>query len=80
MRDYSQAGDPYHIAEEYTSQSAAQDAPAWKKVGGDRDVRGNSLIAVRGLPTQAEADAVVAQARLELFHHRAKDLPSEESY
>jgi hypothetical protein len=67
VRDYSQAGDPYHIAEEYTAQSAAQDSPGpvWKKVGGDRDVRGNSLIAVRGLPTQAEADAVVAKARLE---------------
>lgn len=53
--DYSQADDPYGIAAEYTSQSAAV------------DVRGNSPIVPRGLPTQEEADAIVATAAAERF-------------
>lgn len=61
MRDYSQPGDPYGVAE-YTSQSADQDltGPVWQKSGGDRDVRGNTMFIPRGIPTQAEADAIVA--------------------
>ena len=62
FRDYSQEGDPYHISE-YTSQSADQDmrGKAWNKSGGDRDIRGNSLIQPRSLPTQDEANAIVQQ-------------------
>ena len=61
MRDYSQENDPYGIAEEYTVQSADREvqAPLWNKSGGDRDVRGNSLVKPRSIPTQAEADAIV---------------------
>lgn len=51
--DYSQPGDPYEIEKVMTSQSAAV------------DVRGNSGTGPRSIPTQVEADAVVAQARLE---------------
>ena len=59
-RDYSQPGDPYRIAQEYTAQSADQDVigEQWNKAGGDRDVRGNSVMKPRGVPTQAEADAI----------------------
>ena len=57
MRDYSQPGDPYGISE-MTAQSADTDVlgTPWKKSGGDRDVRGNTLVRPRGVPTQAEAD------------------------
>lgn len=59
-RDYSQPGDPYGVSE-YTAQSADSevDGLGWKKSGGDRDIRGNSLIQPRSIPTQAEADAIV---------------------
>lgn len=59
MRDYSQLGDPYKISE-YTAQSADQELhdTVWKKSGGDRDIRGNTLIQPRSIPTQAEADAI----------------------
>lgn len=62
-RDYSQDGDPYGIASEYTAQSPDQDSSGvvWKKSGGDRDVRGNSLIQPRSIPTQAEADAITKE-------------------
>lgn len=61
-RDYSQPGDPYHIAE-MTAQSADSDvgAPRWKKSGGDRDVRGNTLLKPRGIPTQDEADRIAKE-------------------
>jgi hypothetical protein len=60
-KDYSQNGDPYGIAEEYTAQSAAVDLPTepkCDKVGGDRDIRGNRLIQPRSVPTQAEVDVL----------------------
>jgi hypothetical protein len=59
MRDYSQDGDPYGVSE-YTAQSADQDVAEtlWRKSGGDRDVRGCSLVQPRSVPTQAEADAI----------------------
>ena len=62
MRDYSQTGDPYGISE-YTSQSADQElhGKVWRKSGGDRDVRGCTTIKPRGIPTQAEADAIVRE-------------------
>jgi hypothetical protein len=65
MRDYSQIGDPYGISE-YTAQSADGDVngPVWRKSGGDRDVRGCTLILPRGVPTQAEADLVKQKATL----------------
>ena len=59
--NYAQDGDPYGIDTEYTVQSAAVDlprGPLWKKSGGDRDIRGNSIIQPRSLPTQAEADMI----------------------
>lgn len=57
-RDYSQPGDPYHISE-YTAQSADQDvAVSNRKTSGMVDVRGNTIIAPRGIPTQEEADAI----------------------
>jgi hypothetical protein len=64
-RDYSQDGDPYHITEEYTSQSADVEVISKKsspKNSSTVDVRGNSLIVARPIPTQAEADAIVRQA------------------
>lgn len=62
-RDYSQPGDPYGLSE-YTAQSADQDVigEKWEKAGGDRDVRGNTTMPARGVPTQAEADAIKEQA------------------
>lgn len=57
-RDYSDAEDRYGISE-YTAQSADRDVVGpRRKSGGDRDARGNSLTQPRGIPTQAEADAV----------------------
>lgn len=57
-RDYSQPGDPYGIAAEYTSQSAAE--PSRPMLDQSVDVRGNALCMPRGIPSQAEADAVKA--------------------
>lgn len=58
MRGPSQVSDPYGIAE-YTNQSAETAAPGVKLKRSDGDVRGNTLLPVRGIPTQAEADAVM---------------------
>ena len=58
-RDYSDAADPYGISE-MTAQSADGDvdrAP-WRKSGGDRDIRGNTLLKPRSIPTQEEADRI----------------------
>jgi len=63
-RDYSQDGDPYHIAEEYTSQSAEIEVKSNKSSphnSGVVDVRGNSATGPRSVPTQAEADAIMRQ-------------------
>jgi hypothetical protein len=57
MRDYSQKGDPYGINAEYTSQSLLKDAGAPIQQDG-YDARGNEMLEPRGLPTQAEADAI----------------------
>jgi hypothetical protein len=61
-RDYSQPGYPYGLSE-YTDQSADQDiiGEKWDKVGVDRDVRGNTTMPARNVPTQAEADAIKRQ-------------------
>jgi hypothetical protein len=58
-RDYSQPNDPYGISE-MTAQSADQDVngPVWRRSGGDRDVRGNTLVKPRSVPTQEECDAI----------------------
>lgn len=56
-RDYSQEGDPYGITAEYTSQSAVESA-AGRMTSGSVDVRGNTLLKPRTLPTQDEADAI----------------------
>lgn len=60
MRDYSQANDPYGIWAEYTAQSADQDVTIHhrREAQSSTDVRGNSVCVPRGIPTQAEADAV----------------------
>lgn len=57
-RDYAQEGDPYGIHAEYTSQSAVE--PSRPMRDPNLDVRGNALCVPRGIPTQAEADAVKA--------------------
>jgi hypothetical protein len=58
MKDYSQIGDPYRIAAEYTAQSATTDVVhPIQQVG--LDVRGNQMLKPRSLPTQAEADAIM---------------------
>jgi hypothetical protein len=59
MRDYSQPNDLYGISE-MTAQSADQDVngSVWRKSGSDRDVRGNTLIKPRGIPTQEECDRI----------------------
>jgi hypothetical protein len=59
--DYSQPGDPYGIEEEYSAQSAASSASSGGSSSGDQ--RGNTVTAPRGIPTQAEADAIVRAAR-----------------
>lgn len=61
MRDHSQLGDPYGIAEEYTSQSFLPSASSPIKQEG-LDVRGNALLVPRSLPTQAECDAIKGEA------------------
>lgn len=66
MRDYSQFGDPYGILEEYTAQSADRDVQVPYKssgVAGSKDVRGNTILVPRGIPTQAEADAITNEVR-----------------
>lgn len=70
-RDYSQPGDPYGIAE-YTAQSADQDTTSGKRSQGSSavDVRGNEVLKPRGIPTQAEADAIV----------RASQTPAQRMY
>lgn len=63
MRDYAQIGDPYGISAEYRQQSAeSADANFRKRSTGSSsvDVRGNEVMRPRGIPTQAEADAIVA--------------------
>ena len=62
-RDYSAPGDPYHIGE-MTAQSADQDVngPVWRKSGGDRDVRGNTILKPRSIPTQEECDRIKGDA------------------
>jgi hypothetical protein len=59
LRDYSQPGDPYGISE-YTAQSADQDVQVRHKSAGIAgvDIRGNEALPPRGIPTQAEADAI----------------------
>jgi hypothetical protein len=57
--DYSQSGDPYRIEQVYSSQSAASVASSpLRWTTGECDVRGNTATGPRGIPTQAEADAV----------------------
>jgi len=58
MRDHSQPGDPYRIAE-YISQSADTSPSTPKRDRSDGDVRGNTLLPARAIPTQAEADAIM---------------------
>ena len=61
MRDYSGGhGDPYGIRSGYTVQSADQYCKRvpWSTSSGVVDVRGNSLIVPRDLPTQEEADRI----------------------
>ena len=62
-RDYSQPNDLYGISE-MTAQSADQDVngPVWRKSGGDRDVRGNSILKPRSIPTQEECDRIKGEA------------------
>lgn len=62
LRDYSQPGDPYGIAVTYTHQSAAAEARS-SLASPDHDIRGNSLTRPRGIPTQAEADAIARGSR-----------------
>jgi hypothetical protein len=59
-RDYADLQDPYGIRQEYTSQSADTNVEdrSRRKAGGDHDVRGNTLIRPRGIPTQEEADRI----------------------
>jgi hypothetical protein len=61
-RDYSQDGDPYGISE-YTAQSADQDVShaARRQHSDSVDVRGNESLPPRGVPTQAEADAIMRE-------------------
>jgi hypothetical protein len=62
--DYSQAGDPYGIEQEYSAQSAATVATSPKKPSsGQGDERGNTLMTPRGIPTQAEVDAILYRRR-----------------
>lgn len=59
-RDYSQPGDPYGIISEYTAQSADQSVERAPRPSGEGlDVRGNQSVPARGIPTQAEADAIM---------------------
>lgn len=62
-RDYSQLGDPYGLAE-YTEQSADTDVVRQERLplSGQVDIRGNPVCVPRGIPTQAECDAVKAEA------------------
>lgn len=55
MQDYRQKDDPYKISE-YTAQSAIE--PSKSNVRVDGDQRGNTVMKPRGVPTQAEADAI----------------------
>lgn len=57
-RDYSQVGDPYGIAAQYTSQSAVGASAPGRDRSGNFDLRGNTIVRPRGVPTQEEADAM----------------------
>lgn len=60
-RDYSQSNDPYGISE-MTAQSADQDTERHARPGSSHvDVRGNTLLAPRGIPTQEEADRIAKE-------------------
>lgn len=63
LRDYSQEGDPYGIATEYTQQSAdiLSGASPSRSSSATVDVRGNSTCIARPVPTQAEADTIRRQ-------------------
>jgi hypothetical protein len=56
--DYSQKDDPYGIEAEYSAQSAS-DAAYHSANNSCTDERGNTLTKPRGIPTQAEADAII---------------------
>lgn len=60
MRDHSQPGDPYGITAVYTSQAFLEDSGSPMR-DPNLDMRGNALCAPRGIPTQAEADAIKAE-------------------
>lgn len=59
MSDYSQIGDPYGINDEYTAQSAHEGIRTKQSESSAHDVRGNTVSQPRGIPTQAEADAIM---------------------
>lgn len=63
MKDYSLPGDPYGVAE-YTAQSAEplSDHRKSSQPSGV-DVRGCTLAAPRGIPTQAEVDAILGRSK-----------------
>ena len=57
--EYSQIGDPYRLSE-YTAQSAL-DKPARPLRDPNKDVRGNTVLVPRGIPTQEECDQAKEQ-------------------
>jgi hypothetical protein len=63
-RDYSQNGDPYGIHHEYTVQSACgDDCDAVRAIPSGVDVRGNTCVAPRPVPTQDEANFIKRSIR-----------------
>ena len=57
-RDYAEPGDPYGISE-YTEQSADQDTARTISLRPtSTDLRGNTVVVPRSIPTQEEADAL----------------------
>lgn len=57
--DHSQPGDLYGISE-YTSQSFTAEATKPMR-SSDTDIRGNTILKPRGIPTQAEADRITKE-------------------
>ena len=61
-RDYSDVNDSYGISE-MTAQSADQDVRVRRKSAGDAgaDIRGNTLLKPRSIPTQEEAGRIAKE-------------------
>jgi hypothetical protein len=60
MNDYRQAGDPYGISE-MTAESAHEGYSTIRNESPCLDVRGNTKLVPRSVPTQAEADAALGR-------------------